>query len=369
MVLFRWTVGINTIPLQLFALMLSFAFATLSYRFVELPLRTSGRVRQMPNSRVVVIGLSLVAFASGSAALMFYNEKNLSLSVTADADTWLPTSPIKEVRVAAECKLVSKSQALAGGTLQTYKLSDCSDLVRPVGRLIVAGDSHAWAYTAMLMDYAKRTARDVFVLTKGGCAFLDLKRPMTAADDECKIYTHAAKAEIKNLMRPGDILFLPSLRVSRFRDQWGGAPDKTAVNAETSARLAATLEAIDYLQPLSRNGLSVVVEAPKPVFKSPPFRCSDWFNEKNPICSFGFTVARDEMIEIRAEAMSSILTVVNKLDGATVWDPLVTLCPTDVCSAFLNEKPMYFDGDHLSGFGNVILLKSFINHIGIYYGN
>jgi hypothetical protein len=38
-------------------------------------------------------------------------------------------------------------------------------------------------------------------------------------------------------------------------------------------------EANTFVTELSRRGAKVILEAPKPVFKSPPFRSSDWFNK------------------------------------------------------------------------------------------
>ena len=35
------------------------------------------------------------------------------------------------------------------------------------------------------------------------------------------------------------------------------------------------------------------------------------------------------------------------------------LCPDQECKAFRDGKPLFLDGDHLSGDGNLLLLKDF----------
>ena len=48
-----------------------------------------------------------------------------------------------------------------------------------------------------------------------------------------------------------------------------------------------------------------------------------------------------------------------KLEGVHVWDPFPILCPGATCSAFRGATPVFFDGDHLSGYGGRLLVASF----------
>ena len=54
---------------------------------------------------------------------------------------------------------------------------------------------------------------------------------------------------------------------------------------------------------------------------------------------------------------------INKLQALfpslIVWDPSLVLCPESSCSAFDGIKPLYFDGDHLSKHGNLLLVDDF----------
>jgi hypothetical protein len=48
---------------------------------------------------------------------------------------------------------------------------------------------------------------------------------------------------------------------------------------------------------------------------------------------------------------------------ASVFDPFPVLCPTEACSAIAaNGRPLYFDADHLSRYGNEVVYPAFRSH-------
>jgi hypothetical protein len=106
-----------------------------------------------------------------------------------------------------------------------------------------------------------------------------------------------------------------------------------------------------------------VFEAPKPLFRAPAFRCSDWFNRDNPVCAPGLSVQRAFLEEYRRPALESVRRLAARLPGATVWDPFPLLCPNAVCEAAPGGRPLFFDGDHVSGYANRLLLPSFRAHL------
>ena len=168
--------------------------------------------------------------------------------------------------------------------------------------------------------------------------------------------------------RAGDVLFLPGLRVPRLVEQYELLDQQhvlAAVRSEeaAAARKAEVYGAIAALKPLADRGVRIVLEAPKPVLPAPPFRCSDPFNRGNPICVNGMVVTRERMEALRAPALSSLQQVAQALPGASVWDPLPVLCTGVSCQPGQAGKPLYFDGDHLSGHGNRVLLPSFRSHL------
>ena len=105
-------------------------------------------------------------------------------------------------------------------------------------------------------------------------------------------------------------------------------------------------------------GLTVLLDRPKPVFKSPPFRCVDWFNQSNHLCDAGLSVPRDEFVFTSAGVNEKIDLLDDEFDSLVVWDPAEVLCDSESCNAMKGDKPLFFDADHLSNYGNLILVDS-----------
>jgi hypothetical protein len=61
--------------------------------------------------------------------------------------------------------------------------------------------------------------------------------------------------------------------------------------------------------------------------------------------------------------MSSMQEIANEMDRVLIWDPFPVLCPTETCSAFKDRRPLFFDGDHFSAFGNLVLYPAFLDFI------
>jgi hypothetical protein len=61
--------------------------------------------------------------------------------------------------------------------------------------------------------------------------------------------------------------------------------------------------------------------------------------------------------------LRTMQALVAKLPHATIWDPFPLLCPGSTCHAVQGGKPLFFDGDHLSGYGSLRLLPDFARHL------
>lgn len=352
----RWSVGLDGFVEQAVALVLSFAFAAASYRYVEQPVRFSQLAKKLTRVKVVALGVLALLFSVGAAAGVNASRSWLSLSVTRNMGVWDATTDLPAGQ--APCAITTTGSSFSGGGMQTFKASGC-----PTGKrtVYVAGDSHASAYTAMLKMFVRETGHTVVLFSGPGCSVFRLDEPMRLGRAQCVQFTGGMLKQVEALAQPGDVLFLPGLRVQRLRDQWGGVNPKPPL--QPSAREDAIAEASMMLRPVAQKNIRIVFEEPKPIFKAPPFRCSDWFNRRNPICEGGMEMAKSDLEKIRAPAVSSIKTVIASLPGATTWDPFPLLCPDVTCASFRNGKPLFFDGDHLSGYGNSELLKGFTGKI------
>ena len=152
--------------------------------------------------------------------------------------------------------------------------------------------------------------------------------------------------------------------MNRLGDEWGAFTDAEIADATVSKhavsdRRLAYDEAADLIGALTRDGLRVMIEAPKPIFKVPAFRCSDWFNAGNPACRAGFTISREKLLDYRKPVMAALTGLSSLYPDLVVWDPFPTLCPQDPCAAVTGAGPLFFDGDHLSNLGNRLLYPQF----------
>jgi peptidoglycan/LPS O-acetylase OafA/YrhL len=340
-VLMQWTIGFETATHLAAALALTFILGLASYHLVERTFLTSTGLYQLPARRVVSVGLVLIA----ASAILFkvLVKSDLGLSVVSQQAGWhswdMPA-------------IGSTSPQDAGTSSRT---------------LWVIGDSHASAYTGMVREAAARAGMKVQIMGVSGCSVANLQNPNPdsgACRDRLK---ESLTGQSQHYAR-GDIVFLASLRGQRLSDQWGMLkPDelKAILNDDRGdtyrkARDEAS-EIIGYLRSL---GLTVIIDTPKPVFRAPIFRCSDWFNAMNPVCAPGFDIARDELVKIDAPVLNSLRLLKQQYPDLVVWDPFPILCPEERCSVFRHGKPLYFDQDHLSGHGNQLLVESFSGLLG-----
>ncbi|MBL8254069.1 MAG: acyltransferase, partial [Candidatus Competibacter sp.] len=153
----------------------------------------------------------------------------------------------------------------------------------------------------------------------------------------------------------------------RYGDQWaksGHDVFQKMYNPDAlKVREAAIDEAKQWLQSFVDKKLYIIFEAPKPIFKAPPFRCSDWFNRHNPICVGDNQQPRAEMQRLREPIVTSMYGLTHVFPSVSVWDPFPILCPGDTCFTEKDGRPLFFDGDHLSAYGNMVLYPHFKTYI------
>jgi hypothetical protein len=65
-------------------------------------------------------------------------------------------------------------------------------------------------------------------------------------------------------------------------------------------------------------------------------------------------------------ATASLVQVIAQNPQVKLWDPFDVLCPENAsnsCNVFRDGKPLFFDQDHLSGYGNFIVYNDFVSFI------
>ena len=338
-VIFRWTVGIDTVYKMVCAVLIAFILANISYYFFEKPIRKNKFIINCRSWQIISAGMATIAISFFVTDFVFKSQTIMSLSVTADKKTWYPYD-------------------------WPEKVSDDQQKIYTGRKLFAIGDSHTGAYSTMLQKLSDEYGVEIKKYSTGGCGIANLLRPGMSISEICAKLTDKIITEVESSASSGDIIFLASLRMNRFGDQWALFSDKHIEEAQygeaaLSNRKVALKETEELLNRLYNLKVYIIIDAPKPIFKSPPYRCSDWFNNLNPICIHGFTLSRDVLLEHRKPVMKSLEILTNNFKKLIVWDPFLILCKTKVCSAFDEEIPLFFDGDHLSAHGNRILYPSF----------
>lgn len=335
-VMLRWTIGFDTATHLATALVLTFILGLTSYHLVERAFLTSRRLRRLPAWGVVPVGITLTVGAA--VFFKFIVNSHYELSVVNKQNGWNP-------------------QDMPAISSLSFHVPSKSTRT-----LWVVGDSHARAYSGMAREAAARVGIMVKIRGIPGCSIANLRAP-NSNTGVCRDSLYRLLTDPSQHYAKGDIVFLASLRGQRFSDQWGMFRSEQLnwiLNADKSdAYRTAYEEAREVIESLQSLGFIIIIDAPKPVFRAPIFRCSDWFNRMNPVCAPGFDVSKKELMKIDAPVLDSLHALKSEFPDLVVWDPFPILCPGSICSVFRDKKPLFFDQDHLSGYGNQLLLESF----------
>lgn len=367
-VMFRWTFGLETLPNQFAALAIALLLAVLSWAYVENPVRRSSRARTAPRWAIVILGFVVLYGGYSTARYIDRHQSRWSISTVArHADDWYPDKGQAKSSPDGCHAAVAEISAVGEGMRASYQRTGCT---KPVdGPAVFAiGDSHAMAFASMFSGYTLLTGAPVHLYNDGGCPFLSLQ-PAREADAHCQASAKAAIADMVSKIKPGDVVFLPSLRMPRRVDQWVRYSDEQVQQQLSSPEaVAGRAEAIrtgsDVLQSLRARGAAVLVEAPNINWNSPTFRCADPWTRTNPICAGGSTVDRNEFLQLRQPVLDGVEKLAGSVQGGAVFDPVPTLCPNGaVCSAYREGRPLFFDGDHVSAYGNSLLLPGFVDAV------
>ncbi|QKQ27663.1 SGNH hydrolase domain-containing protein [Candidatus Reidiella endopervernicosa] len=184
-------------------------------------------------------------------------------------------------------------------------------------KIYVLGDSHVEAYSTLLQQLSDEFGIKIVKLSQGGCGVAGLLGPTMARNKACADKIRSALSVIELTVAPGDIVFLASLRTNRFGDQWAAFSEERIVSsvssdAAASYREQGLQEAIEIIKWLERLPVHIIIDAPKPIFKSPAFRCSDWFNNANPVCEGRLSIKRDYLLSHREPIMESLRVLADR---------------------------------------------------------
>ena len=376
-VLMRWTVGLDAPGHGVAALVASFALAEVSYRWVERPLQRSPRWRQWPPAATCGALLGLTVLAAGATSGIFAQRSAWSLSsVERRAVDWYANERDPTLKLPPGCVGDADVEAasLAGERVLRYR-SCAGSVDKAERRLFVLGDSHAAAYSPLVHRLSVDHRMAGIVVQLPGCPLLGMAGPLDGDSPSpgCADRWRRVLAAVKPEIRPGDVVLLASLRMPRFGDQWGLYAHDDVVSYHLGATAAAQRElavqdAGRWMDALLQPGVQVVLEDPKPIFRAIPFRCADPWTARNPVCGRGLVETRADEEVFRAPVKQALRQAVARQQGAdgrlSIFDPLPALCDATSCRAIqVDGRPLFFDADHLSRWGNERIYPSFVSHL------
>ncbi len=351
-VFMRWTVGVDSLELQLLALAATFALGGASHRWIEGAFHHSRRRAAWQPSQVLLRFAGASALVVSLSLLAMGVKPQVSLAAASRLDVWNPYSGPAEERP-CKARFVSRAE---GNARIAHFAAPC---LRPdARRLFVLGDSHAAAYRRMLWRVAETGAWDVRLYALDGCGFVNFR--MREREAPCEAFTAAVIADIGRQAQEGDVIFLPSLQTARLLNTWGRPEPPAYGTAIAPAIMRANRERLAKLAGL---GLPIVVEGAKPLMPIALFRCADWFNRAQRYCRDGASVSRAAMAERMRLPETALHRIAEGLPRVTIWDPAPLLCPGARCDGYDGTLPLFFDVDHLSAHANDLLLRPFLGTI------
>ena len=373
-VLMRWTIGLESAWQLGFALGLTVPLAMASYRFIEQPIRHH-RILQTQRNGIVIGTLLLVVLVSFlTTKALFHYQAQVSLSqVSRHASYWHPGSLRSLNTSPANCTMTQTIEPFHGGTQRIIQPTECKS--SPANQTIyLLGDSHAGALIPLVEELGAQFGLTIRVYSFQGkvatpyaCSYLDLQAPMHfGRAPGCFAFNEAVRGYVASHAKPADLIVLASLRMPRYGDQWAsfGIADMVStihIPSAQALRREAAAEINTWLAPLLATRARIIFVAPTPVFQAPVFRCADWFNTTNPICIGRNRQARAELEALRAPIVQAMQVQAKDHSQVLVWDPLPSLCEETSCEALREGRPLFFDGDHLSNYGNWVLYPEFVD--------
>lgn len=365
-------------------ILLTFALAYLSWRFVEKPFRVRRGPSAIPRRRVFALsGVGMVGFAA-VAALIFAAQgvpqrrapSGLVFGEIADLVDHAPAEPATDNRDPFDCDH------------DTAALGPPKDIVRPgcvfaptsgtaKSRAILIGDSHAKALSRSLAEALPKQGSSIEVAVFSGCPpFPGYDKPgMACHQANERALAHIQKEGFDTIIvafRPGPLFFEhafdngeggiePGSNWKPVRFHWDLLPTDTP--RDLSAAASAVVR--QGLQALAETGAQVLVVHPVPE--------AGWnvgsAMRKN--LAFGapdvpLTLSTShQLFRERNSAPLSVLAEFDQSGGLSV-QPELLLCDTlikDRCANVVDGQPLYSDDDHLNRRGADMVVDQIIQKL------
>lgn len=337
----RWTIGIHwwSVPFQV-ALML--LLSTASYRYIETPFRRSDW--SALRWQTVGYGMGALFCSAIILSLLSFSSNHFLLKGIND----IPSPPaffpleISDLPYDPTCVIDGQERRLTNRTFQ-----QCTTTPKfEGGQMIWAlGDSHIGHLQGLFRNVRDKIGVGVHLIETRGIYF-----PMTKQKwlkERQIIYE-----EIKERLRPGDIVVVSRLFIERGKD------NKAIQDLPEWSEEVLVLS--DYL---SSRGVALVIIGPPPIFRVESIALcqSSLWKDLRPNCS----IERSQISDSINQVYGSLASTSSSRDNIYVFNQFDFLCPPgkDKCSVFKDGVLAYRDKDHLNTYGSGSLSDPFIDFL------
>jgi len=231
---------------------------------------------------------------------------------------------------------------------------------------IVVGDSHADALSTAVAEAINLKLSGIVTLTMTACPFI-MNIRSTKQGDRCYnenirrmdyLNKHFYSVPVIWISRTAVYLYGQSnpLRINKDNDRqpsiYFTAPqvDADDLYAELASNLKKTLVQIAENHPV------YIVQPIPEMRKNIPKVLAKNLLLKNDDYDLSITL---DQYDRRNKKIRSLLGDVASKTESIVLDPIPYLCPNSRCLAQIKGRPLYFDGDHMSEYGNKLLTPLF----------
>lgn len=307
---------------SLLILAVVFAVSTLSWRFVEQPVRR----RRGPSG-------SLLAAAAGGGAL-------LAVGLVFTLTQGLPA------RVPSDVQMIDAEGAAPLAGRWCNPTDNCvTGNPRLTGEAVLWGDSHARALAPGLVEFAARRQLRLRIFTRSACPplpELGVVAPNGAPYPRCAAFDRAAL---------NAILASRAVRLVILQAHWEIYLNEPRLVPTSSgaARMTRALDAV--LTALTQRGIPVLLVGNVARFPDVPAHCygrERMFGRSPGAC---LEQSRAQVMALTATSDRILATAAARRPLVRLYDPAVVLCDRRACHAFSAGHVLYGDTHHLSRFG------------------
>lgn len=334
-----------------FAIALSIVLGALSYRYIEqFKFNTQSNWRQLITNKALWMSLTIAAL---STALYF----------TQGASWHYPKSV---VTASLEARNSNPHTCLQDENKDQGQLSTCHIGNPQHIKAVLVGDSHADAVATGLLAAFDQKNEGITVITRASCPFL-LHAKSRHNNDTCYKDNFRRIAALKQVQPDTPIVI-----VSRWHAYLYGQTDPSRVHKDQMGASiyfdeqkyqteAALLSAFSHHLKSTLCALpaqsKVFITQPIPeMTANVPKKLSRLILHHQPVDQI--SLSQQNYLHQNAK-LRHIIQEAAEACHATVLDPMPLLCKSGQCLAQYKLRPLYYDGDHMSEYGNKFLTPMF----------